>query len=69
MAGLCKLHSINTNPDQVYTVDNPSIISVANDPGNAGMATALSVGQAVITSTFEYEGETHTTHAVVTVTP
>ena len=30
---------------------------------------ALSVGQAVITSTLEYEGETHTTHAVVTVTP
>jgi hypothetical protein len=63
-----KLHSINTNPNQVYTVDNPSIISVANDPDNAGTATALSVGQTVITSIFEYEGITHKTLALVTVT-
>lgn len=64
-----KLHNINTNPDQVYTVDDPSIVSIANDPDHSGMATALSVGQVVITSTFGYEGETHTTHAVATVTP
>jgi len=64
-----RLHTINTNPDQEYTVDDPSILSIANDPDNAGMARALSAGQAIITSTFVYEGETFTTHAVVTVTP
>jgi len=64
-----RLHTINTNPDQEYTVDDPSILSIANDPDNAGMARALSTGQAIITSTFVYEGETFTTHAVVTVTP
>jgi hypothetical protein len=45
-----------------------SVVSVANDPDNAGMATALDVGQAVITSTFIYEGVTFTTEAMVTVT-
>lgn len=64
-----RLHSIDTHPDQEYIVDNPSIVSIANDPDNAGRARALSVGQAIITSTFVYEGETFTTHAVVTVTP
>jgi hypothetical protein len=63
-----RLYAINTNPDQEYTVDVPSVVSVANDPDNAGTATALDVGQAVITSTFIYEGETFTTEAMVTVT-
>ena len=63
------LHSINTNPDQEYTVDDTSVVSVANDPDNAGIATGLSEGQAVVTSTFEYEGEIFTTTATVTVTP
>jgi hypothetical protein len=53
----------------VCSVVDPTVVSIANGPDNAGKATALSVGQAVITSTFDYEGETHTTHAVVTVTP
>jgi hypothetical protein len=63
-----RLYAINTNPDQEYTVDVPSVVSVANDPDNAGTATALSVGQAVITSTFIYEGVTFTSEAMVTVT-
>ena len=63
------LHSINTNPDQEYTVLDPSIVSIANDPDNAGAATALSVGQTTVTSTFVYEGQIFTTQALVTVTP
>jgi hypothetical protein len=63
-----RLYTINTNPDQEYTVDAPSVVSVANDPDNAGTATALNVGQAVITSTFIYEGVTFETDATVTVT-
>jgi len=65
----CMLHSINTNPDQEYTVLEPSIVSIANDPDNAGVATALSVGQTTITSTFVYEGQIFATQALITVTP
>ncbi len=64
-----KLYSINQHPDQEYTVDDPTILSIANDPDNAGRAKALSVGQATITSTFEYEGDIFITHALVTVEP
>ena len=63
------LHNIDTNPDQEYTVLDPSIVSIANDPDNAGVATALSVGQTTITSTFVYEGQIFATQALVTVTP
>ena len=62
------LHNIDTNPDQEYTVLDPSIVSVANDPDNAGMATALSAGQTTITSTFVYEGQIFATQALITVT-
>jgi hypothetical protein len=63
------LHNIDTNPDQEYTVLDPSIVSITNEPDNAGVATALSVGQTTITSTFIYEGQIFATQALVTVTP
>ncbi len=64
-----KLHTINENRDQEYTVDDPTVLSIANDPGNEGRAKALKAGQVTITSTFEYEGETFEDFALVTVTP
>lgn len=64
-----RLHTINSHPDQEYTVDDPAILSIRNDPGYEGRAKALKAGQVSITTTFDYEGDTFTDNALVTVTP
>ena len=64
-----RFHTVDESRDQEYTVDDPTVLSIANDPGNEGRAKALKAGQVTITSTFEYEGETFEDFALVTVTP
>ena len=62
-----KFASVNQYPSQSYTVSDPSVAYISNNPDNKGMLTGLRVGTVVVMSTFEYEGETFTDQATLTV--
>lgn len=64
-----RLHTVDQSRDQEYTVDDPTVLTIRNDPGFEGRAKALKVGQVTITSTFEYDGDIFEDFAVVTVIP
>ncbi len=64
-----KLYSVNQSPDQFYSIDDPSIAYISNNPDNKGRLRGLEAGTTTVRSQFTYEGETFTTETTVTVTP
>jgi len=63
------LISVNQSPNQSYSVDDPSIAYISNNPDNKGELIGLESGTTTVNSTFVYEGETYTTQTTVTITP
>ena len=63
------LISINSSTNQSYSVDEPSIAYISNNPDNKGHLTGLVPGTTIVHSTFEYEGIIFTAQTTVTVTP
>jgi hypothetical protein len=60
-------YSLNQSPMQSYSVGDPSVAYISNNPENKGLLTGLSPGSTTVVSTFEYEGETYTDQATLTV--
>ena len=61
--------SVNSSNSQYYSVENPDIAYISNDPENKGELTGLSAGTTTIRSTFIYEDETFTDETTVNIIP
>ncbi|MFV2057762.1 MAG: hypothetical protein ACC707_14950 [Thiohalomonadales bacterium] len=58
---------VSDHPDHTYTVDDPTYLSISNNPDYNGVARGLAAGQATITSTFTFAGEAFKDNTMVTV--
>jgi hypothetical protein len=62
-----RLYSVNGSPDLKYEVTDTSVAYISNGPDGKGTLTALREGTTTVISTFDYEGETYTDQATLTV--
>jgi hypothetical protein len=62
-----RLYSLNGSPDLKYEVADSSVAYISNGPDSKGTLTALREGTTTVISTFDYEGETYTDQATLTV--
>jgi len=64
-----KFFSVNQLPSQSYSISDPSIAYISNNPENKGILTALKDGTTDVFSTYEHEGVIYSAQATVTVSP
>jgi hypothetical protein len=64
-----RLYSVNQSPSQSYSIADPSVAYVSNDPDEKGQLTALKAGTTTVFSMFVYEDSVFSDEATITVIP